>query len=632
MSGRQVDGHPRPGGETPVDVLYVDPDPDPTVRTGLVDGGPITVEQVPDAATALDTLDDGSVDCVVSEQRLPDESGLSLLSSVRSEWPELPFVLFTDDGDESVASEAIAADVTGYLRRTPLTKQVPALAVTVTTAVAEHRNRTAILDRMTDAFFAVDADWRFTYLNERGREIVCDAAGVDHTIDELVGTSIWELLPELETTEFGDYYHEAMETQEPVTFEAEYDPLSTWFEVRAFPSTEGLSVYFRDITERKERIEELEDRERVFEEIYRVVSAKEMAFEAKVDRLLGIGREVLGTDYGALSHQEGDDYVFEIVQGPTGATQPGDRVPLDQTNCERAILDERTLVLEDIAREAPDLAAREGNVDQGISCYLGTPVVVDGEVYGTVCFYDREARTEPFSDWEITLVELLGNWVSYEQERRRHERELTRERNRLEEFASVVSHDLQNPLGVALGRIDAARETGADEHFDAIERSLERMEDLIEDILTVAREGETVTEPTPIDLRAVAEDAWSVVANEGGTLQVDTDTRYLGDPARIQQLLENLFSNSIDHGGDGVTISVGDLDDGVGFFVADDGPGIPEDERDRVFESGYTTDDDGTGFGLKIVAEIAQAHGGDVAVGESEDGGARFEVRDLTVA
>jgi signal transduction histidine kinase/FixJ family two-component response regulator len=632
MNGRQVDGDPRSGGETAVDVLYVDPDPDATVRTGLADGGPITVEQVPDAGTALDVLADRSVDCVVSEHRLPDGSGLSLLSSVRAEWPDLPFVLFTDDGDETVASEAIAADVSGYLRRTPLVEQVPALATTVTTAVAEHRDRSAILDRMTDAFFALDDEWQFTYLNDRGREIVCGAAGIEPPSDGLEGESIWELLPELATTEFGDHYREAMETQQAVTFEAEYEPLSTWFEVRAYPSPEGLSVYFRDITERKERVAELQERERVLEETYRVVSAKDLAFEAKVDRLLAIGREVLGTDYGALSHVEGDEYVFEIVQDPTGEAQSGDRVPLDQTNCERAIVTEQTLVLEDIVRDAPDLADRAGNTEQGISCYLGTPVLVDGDVYGTFCFYDRERRTEPFSDWEITLVELLGNWVSYEQERRRHEAELTRERNRLEEFASVVSHDLQNPLGVALGRIDAARETGDEEHFDAIERSLERMENLIEDILAVAREGETVTEPTPVDLRAVAEDAWSVVENDRSTLRIDADARYLGDPDRLQQLLENLFCNALDHAGGDVAISVGDLNDGTGFYVADDGPGIPADDRDRVFESGYTTSDEGTGFGLKIVSEIAEAHGGHVTVTESETGGARFEVRDLTVA
>ncbi len=80
-----------------------------------------------------------------------------------------------------------------------------------------------------------------------------------------------------------------------------------------------------------------------------------------------------------------------------------------------------------------------------------------------------------------------------------------------------------------------------------------------------------------------------------------------------------------------MTVRVGTLADGRGFYVADDGPGIPEDERDEVFERGYTTSDDGTGFGLAIVSEIVDAHGGRITVAESEDGGVRFDVTGVQV-
>ena len=96
------------------------------------------------------------------------------------------------------------------------------------------------------------------------------------------------------------------------------------------------------------------------------------------------------------------------------------------------------------------------------------------------------------------------------------------------------------------------------------------------------------------------------------------------DATRLRQLLENLFRNSVDHGGEDVTITVGTLADG--FYVADDGPGIPEAERDQVFESGYSTNRDGTGFGLAIVEEIAAGHGWEITVTEGVEGGARFEV------
>ena len=621
-----------PSGEH-VDVLYVDPsETAPTVQERLGSFDPITVERVPDGAAARDRVAAGPVDCVVSEYTLPDEDGLSLLASLREQRPSIPFVLFTDDGDETVASDAIAADVSGYLRRTPLDEQVPELVATVTRAVESRRQRSSILDRMTDAFLALDTDWKLTYVNERGREVIRAAAGQELTIDSIVGADIWSLLPEAADTVFYDEYHEAMSSGEPVTFEAEYEPLDTWFEVRAYPSSDGLSVYFRDVTERRDQIAQLRQREEVLKEMYRVVSAKDLAFDEQVDRLLAIGREVLGTDYGALSRQEGENYVFEIVHDPTGDTESGDYVQLDQTTCERAIVTEQTLVLEDIARDAPELTSRKGFTDMGISCYLGTPVIVDDDVYGTLCFYSEDPREEPFSDWEITLVELLGNWVSYEQERRRNRRELTRERNRLDEFAGVVSHDLRNPLGVALGRIDAARETGDDEHFDAIERSLERMDALIDDVLTAAHEGENVQDPAPVDIAAIVREAWAVVDAEDATLAVDAPGRYLGDDARLQQLLENLCVNAVEHGGDDVTVTVGALANGRGFYVADDGPGVPPEERDEIFEAGYTTSEAGTGFGLKIVEEVAHAHEATVRVTESADGGARFEIQDLRLA
>jgi signal transduction histidine kinase len=95
------------------------------------------------------------------------------------------------------------------------------------------------------------------------------------------------------------------------------------------------------------------------------------------------------------------------------------------------------------------------------------------------------------------------------------------------------------------------------------------------------------------------------------------------DASRLTQLLENLYRNAIEHSDETVTVSVGPVDDG--FYVADSGPGISEAERSGIFEAGYTIRDEGTGFGLRIVEQIATAHGWEIAVSESESGGARFE-------
>jgi len=243
----------------------------------------------------------------------------------------------------------------------------------------------------------------------------------------------------------------------------------------------------------------------------------------------------------------------------------------------------------------------------------------------------------------------MGNWISYEQERERREQELTRQRNRLEDFASVVSHDLRNPLNVAVGRLTLVDEEydGDPEHVESLRRSLERMDELIDDVLALARGGHKVIDATETSLDDIITAAWDTVESSDATLErVDTDARITGDQTRLQQLFENLFRNSVEHGStssrpgaddsvehsnDPVTVRVGTLADGRGFYVADDGPGIPEDERDEVFERGYTTSDDGTGFGLAIVSEIVDAHGGRITVAESEDGGVRFDVTGVQV-
>ncbi|WP_253737384.1 ATP-binding response regulator [Halohasta salina] len=217
---------------------------------------------------------------------------------------------------------------------------------------------------------------------------------------------------------------------------------------------------------------------------------------------------------------------------------------------------------------------------------------------------------------------LLRRTIRYALERHAQQQALRRQNARLERFANVVSHDLRNPLSVAQGRIEMIDS----DHAAVIERNLDRMEAIIEDVLTLAREGETVEETDIVDLAALAAECWESVSTDDATLSVTDGLRIRADRSRCRQLLENLFRNSVEHGsveGSGVSIHVGGLEDG--FYVADDGPGIPEDDRDSVFDPGYSTSEDGTGLGLNIAREIAEAHGWHVAVTTGTDGGARFE-------
>lgn len=153
------------------------------------------------------------------------------------------------------------------------------------------------------------------------------------------------------------------------------------------------------------------------------------------------------------------------------------------------------------------------------------------------------------------------------------------------------------------------------------------MYNMIEDILTLARQGDTIENPEKIRIQNVARDAWSVVDTPNGDLKFNTDLMVTADPDRLSNLFENLIRNAFEHAGADTTVFVGELDNEDGFFVADDGPGIPEDIQDEVFASGFTTNDDGTGFGLNIVSEIVEAHNWTISLGDDSRFGAVFEIR-----
>ncbi|SEN39800.1 PAS/PAC sensor signal transduction histidine kinase [Halorientalis persicus] len=225
-------------------------------------------------------------------------------------------------------------------------------------------------------------------------------------------------------------------------------------------------------------------------------------------------------------------------------------------------------------------------------------------------------------------------------ELRARERELEAQNERLDTFAGIVAHDLRNPLNVAHSYLELLRADGDSDELEMIDSALSRMEILIDDLLTLAREGEMVGEPEPASLATVAHDAWSTVETGDADLTVAADAAVVADPRRLRQLFENLFRNAVEHGstsprtqapddavehGDrSVSVRVDTIDHG--FVVADDGPGLPEGDRDWLFEPGESGDPDGSGIGLAIVAEIAKAHGWSVTAAdrEGDDTGARF--------
>jgi len=206
------------------------------------------------------------------------------------------------------------------------------------------------------------------------------------------------------------------------------------------------------------------------------------------------------------------------------------------------------------------------------------------------------------------------------------ERQLRQQNERLDEFASVISHDLRNPLGVAQGRATILAEQIESEHLDPVLRNLTRMEAIVEDTLTLARQGDTISETESINLTDLAGKCWATVGTKEATIEVVDETTFQGDPDRLRHVFENLFRNAVEHGGSDVTVRIGVNDHGD-IYVEDDGSGIPVEKREEVLEPGHSSARGGTGFGLTIIKRIVEAHGWELSITDGSDGGARFEIK-----
>jgi PAS domain S-box-containing protein len=232
-----------------------------------------------------------------------------------------------------------------------------------------------------------------------------------------------------------------------------------------------------------------------------------------------------------------------------------------------------------------------------------------------------QTKLAPVINGEITgLVGVTRNVT----ERVERERQLCQQNERLEEFANVVSHDLRNPLNVAQGRAALLAEQAESDHLDPLLQALDRMEAIVEDTLTLARQGDTISETESISLTDLVGKCWATVDTDDATIEIADGMTFQGDFDRLQHVFENLFRNAVEHGGSDVIVHVGCYDE-RGIYVEDDGPGIPVERREEVFEPGYSSADGGTGFGLTIIKRIVEAHGWELFVTDGTDGGARFE-------
>lgn len=258
--------------------------------------------------------------------------------------------------------------------------------------------------------FALDGDWRFTYVNDEARDLL---QGREET---LRGERVWPWIDE----EVRDVYRQTLQAAakrgETVSTELRCPVHQRWFRVQAYPQREGVSVHLHDVGERVERERELTRREEALRRAHEVTTDREASPRQKIERLLSLIRGTLGTDVGVLSRRDEASGRFELLCVDASEEAPvddGDRPPAAETlTCSEVVRTEQTLTIRDLEQQAPDLLG-----SSGIGAYVGAPVEVDGETFGTFCFFSSERRSKAFDEWETTYVDLFADWVGNELER-----------------------------------------------------------------------------------------------------------------------------------------------------------------------------------------------------------------------
>ncbi|MFB6127191.1 MAG: PAS domain-containing protein [Halolamina sp.] len=539
--------------------------------------------------------DDDDIDCVVSEYALGERDGVEFLRTAREASPNLPFVLYPRRGSEAVASAAVSAGATDYLPREEGEERYELLAERVVEAVSQAwteragRYMTELAEATDRSLFVFDRDWS-------------ELLFINGAYEDIWGRSV-EALKE-EPTDFLRVVHpddrdpvkaamgrvaagEGEELEFRVNAEEGYE---RWVRARTDPVTDDagdvvrLVGYVTDVTEQRRQRLELEQLRERFErfaetvpEAFFLVSAdysETQYVNAAVERLYGITP--------AEAHDDPKSWLRHV--------HPEDKA---------ALLEEMNAQQEETISWPVEQEYRVQHPERGLR-WLNVQM-------------NRIDDDEP----------QLAGVASDVTERKERERELREERDRLDELAGVISHDLRSPLNVAQGRLELLREDCDSDHVDPIDGALTQMDELVEDVLALAREAESLGEVEPVELGTVARACRDAIDGDA-TVEITVDRTVPADRSRLRRLFENLYRNAVEHGGDAPTVTVGGLSNG--FYVEDDGPGIPEDERETVFVPGYSTADNGTGFGLGIVERIAEAHGWEVRVTDGADGGARFEV------
>jgi|GEM_PF-2405379 len=475
----------------------------------------------------------------------------------------------------------------------------------------------ALFEQMIDSvgvgIGVYDDTGKFIYVNPQYAGLF----GVDP--DAIIGIPIWEINSEFEAERFDQYWN-SFRVGETRTAETVHQFDNVAVDVQTITTrvdVDGQQYHLgtiQDITVRKQRERQLSQLHEVTAELIGAATPAEIAeiTAMTAETILGYDRNIVrfATESGLLEPMAATDKARAKQDTQRSYELGGD------TPAARAQRQGGPILVDDAA----DI---DDEYDRGVA---GSIMYLPIGEYGVLSIADDQVSA--FDDTDLDLASILASTAETALRRLENERDLERKNERLEAFVDVISHDIPNHLNVASARLDLTVEEGDLTHLDQVATAHDRIEALISDMRTLVDQGKQIDAMEWLrftdQIKLCWENCWDEQVE--ATLVLDGKGYLRADESRFRQLVENVLWNALEHAGETPTVRAGLLADG--FYIEDDGPGIPEPKRKQVLSPGFTTAEGGGkhfGFGLAIVREIARAHDWNIAITESDEGGARFE-------
>lgn len=478
-----------------------------------------------------------------------------------------------------------------------------------------YQEKNSILERIGDAFFALDKNWNVTYWNKRAEEII----GIPR--EDLIGYNLWEKFPLAKDLEFFKQYERAFKTQTPVNFEEFFQPFNQWYEANGYPSPEGISVFFRDITQKKfaEKIV-LEANER-FEKVTEATNDAIWDYDLVNNHLFwgkgfytlfGYNPEVIKPSFEllvSLIHEDDRDRIVNQVMHYMA--DPNLKDWYEEYRFRKA---DNTFAY--VIDRATFIRNSEGSVIRVIGA-----------------MNDISER----KNFEQQLIALNESLKQYAQDL-----EITNEQ--LEQFAYVASHDLQEPLRMITSFLDQLKRKYGDRLDDKAHQYIyfasdgaKRMKQIILDLLEYSRAGRLEEPIEKINVNQILSEYQllrsKVISEKDVKFNVEDIPLMQGYKAPLIQTLHCLMDNAIKYSKQGVAPQVNvasvDMGDYWMLSVADNGIGIEPEYFEKIFiifQRLHSRENyEGTGIGLSIAKKHVESWGGKIWVESTPGEGSVFQ-------